>query len=134
MAAAIWLLDEPVIGGHNVHNDPQGQRGTTAAAAEATPLPQLLYQKPAVNQRLGGQIGAAQEVADGGQELGEEEGDGGGQKEVLSEQVHEGEDQHLPHREGELLSVQQHAGEGVAWDDTCSCRKHGRYFVHCTVV
>ncbi|MFN9904902.1 MAG: hypothetical protein ACK56F_02100, partial [bacterium] len=81
-------------------------------------MPQLLYQKPAVNQRLGGQVGAAEEVADGGQELGEEEGDGGGQKEVLSEQVHEGEDQHLPHSEGELLPVQQHAGEGVAWDDT----------------
>ena len=71
MAAAIWLLDEPVIGGHNVHNDPECQRGTTAAAAEAPPLPQLLYQKPAVYQSLGGQVGAAQEVADGGQELGE---------------------------------------------------------------
>jgi hypothetical protein len=71
MAAAIWLLDKPVIGGHNVHNDPECERGTTAAAAaEASPLPQLLYQKSAVNQSLGGQVGAAQEVADGGQELG----------------------------------------------------------------
>lgn len=85
----------------------------------------MLYQKPAVNQGLGRQIRAAEEVAAGGQNLSEHVGDAGGQKEVLGEQVHEGKDQHLPQGQGKLMPVEQQPRERV------TCRGRG-YINKCT--
>ena len=109
------LLDEPVVGGHHAHNEAQQLGGTAdaaTAAAAATRPP--LYQESPVNQCLGGQVGTAEEVTEGGQKLGREVGDAGGQEKVLGQQVYQGQYQHLPHCQGELVAVQQQPGERVA--------------------